>query len=46
LAAGDILLLHDGGPDYSTEREEIVLHVLPRILEEIKGRELKVVPLP
>ncbi|HEX5760024.1 MAG TPA: polysaccharide deacetylase family protein [Thermoanaerobaculia bacterium] len=40
LAAGDVLLLHDGGP------RRTVLEVLPRLLDALAARGLRAVPLP
>lgn len=46
LAAGDILLLHDGDPARTREGVPVVLEVLPRLLEKIEACGLKPVPLP
>ncbi len=45
LAAGDVLLLHDGGPSAATVRPP-VLEVLPRLLEALDRRGLRGVALP
>jgi peptidoglycan/xylan/chitin deacetylase (PgdA/CDA1 family) len=46
LAAGDILLLHDGGASNRTAGvDSVVLAVLPALLERIKGEGLKSVTL-
>ena len=45
LAAGDILLLHDGGRA-AAAADPVVLEVLPRVLDEIDRRGLTAVPLP
>lgn len=46
LAAGDILLLHDGGISARTSGENsVVLAVLPELLERIKAKGLKSVTL-
>lgn len=45
LAAGDILLLHDGHSATGADGTPIVLTVLPRVLEAIRARNLKAVPL-
>jgi peptidoglycan/xylan/chitin deacetylase (PgdA/CDA1 family) len=46
LAAGDILLLHDGAPARTRDREPVVLAVLPALLERLAAAGLKPVPLP
>lgn len=46
LAAGDILLLHDGHPAKTASGEPVVLVVLPRLLERIAALGLTVVSLP
>lgn len=45
LAAGDVLLLHDGGCA-RTEGEPVVLAVLPRLLEQLAAAGLRSVTLP
>lgn len=46
LAAGDILLLHDGNAARTREGQPVVLEVLPRLLDELENRGLRAVPLP
>ena len=46
LAAGDILLLHDGAGTRTREGKSVVLAVLPLLLDQIAARGLKSVPLP
>ena len=46
LAAGDILLLHDGHAAPTPDGKPVVLEVLPRLLEAIQRRGLKPVTLP
>lgn len=46
LAAGDILLLHDGHCARTARGIPVVLEVLPRILGAARSRGLKPVPLP
>jgi peptidoglycan/xylan/chitin deacetylase (PgdA/CDA1 family) len=46
LASGDILLLHDGPYGSPPEGETMVLKVLPSLLEILKKRHLRSVPLP
>ena len=46
LAAGDVLLLHDGARARTPEGEPVVLAVLPRLLEALSAAQLKSVPLP
>jgi len=46
LAAGDILLLHDGQAARTPEGRPVVLEVLPRLLGTIERRGLKPVTLP
>jgi peptidoglycan/xylan/chitin deacetylase (PgdA/CDA1 family) len=46
LAAGDVLLLHDGARARTRAGEPVVLAVLPRLLERIAAAGLKSVPLP
>jgi hypothetical protein len=45
LAAGDVLLLHDGELPRERAREATVLTVLPRLLDELEQRELRPVSL-
>lgn len=45
LAAGDILLLHDGGAAMAVSGQPVVLEVLPRLLSEIEARKLTCVTL-
>jgi peptidoglycan-N-acetylglucosamine deacetylase len=45
LAAGDILLLHDGHSSLAPDGRASVLTVLPRLLGEIQQRGLSAVPL-
>jgi peptidoglycan-N-acetylglucosamine deacetylase len=45
LAAGDILLLHDGHARRSAEGKAVVLHVLPRLLAALQAQGLKAVTL-
>ncbi|MDB5809421.1 MAG: GlcNAc deacetylase, Carbohydrate Esterase Family 4-like protein [Betaproteobacteria bacterium] len=46
LAAGDVLVLHDGTRTITHEGVPVVLAVLPALLEELAARGLKSVPLP
>ncbi len=46
LAAGDILLLHDGHAAPTPDGKPVVLEVLPRLLDAIRRRGLKPVTLP
>lgn len=46
LAAGDILLLHDGHAARTRGGEPVVLVVLPRLLENLASHGLKAVSLP
>jgi peptidoglycan/xylan/chitin deacetylase (PgdA/CDA1 family) len=46
LAAGDVLLLHDGGRARTSAGEPVVLAVLPALLERLAAAGLKSVPLP
>lgn len=46
LAAGDVLLLHDGGRKRTATGEPVVLAVLPALLEKLAAAGLKSVPLP
>jgi peptidoglycan/xylan/chitin deacetylase (PgdA/CDA1 family) len=45
LAAGDILLLHDGDPARSQDGRPVVLEVLPALLQAIRARDLRPVTL-
>lgn len=45
LAAGDILLLHDGNAARDARGTPVVLAVLPRLLAELSARHLHPVPL-
>ena len=45
LAAGDILLLHDGNAARSTDGQPVILAVLPALLEAIKAAQLRPVTL-
>jgi peptidoglycan/xylan/chitin deacetylase (PgdA/CDA1 family) len=45
LAAGDILLLHDGSPALTSAGDPVVLVVLPRLLERIQAAGLQSVTL-
>jgi peptidoglycan/xylan/chitin deacetylase (PgdA/CDA1 family) len=45
LDAGDILLLHDGHSARSRSGNPVILDVLPRLLAELKARNLHPVPL-
>ena len=46
LAAGDILLLHDGNAARTAGGEPVVLAVLPPLLAQIKAAQLRAVTLP
>ena len=46
LAAGDVLLLHDGAGARTEHGEPVVLAVLPTLLDEIAAQGLKSVSLP
>ena len=46
LAAGDILLLHDGHCARAADGRPVVLHVLPRLLERLRAAGLVAVTLP
>jgi len=46
LAAGDILLLHDGNAARSPQGRPVVLDVLPQLLAQLSGRGLRSVTLP
>lgn len=45
LAAGDILLLHDGRPNRPNKNAQVILEVLPQLLEHLRTHNLKSVPL-
>ncbi len=45
LAAGDVLVMHDGGPAWRPGAERPVLAVLPRLLERLAELELRAVTL-
>ena len=45
LAAGDILLLHDGHAALTSSGQPVILEVLPRLLDELAARNLKSVTL-
>jgi peptidoglycan/xylan/chitin deacetylase (PgdA/CDA1 family) len=44
--AGDILVLHDGGAALAADGKPVILHVLPRLLEVLRGKDLQPAPLP
>lgn len=46
LAAGDILMLHDGHAALTGEGKPVVLEVLPRLIDSIRQKGLKPVTLP
>ncbi|WP_159875253.1 polysaccharide deacetylase family protein [Aquitalea denitrificans] len=46
LAAGDILLLHDGNAARTADGQPLILTVLPRLLQELSRRQLQAVTLP
>lgn len=46
LAAGDILLLHDGNAARTAQGEPVVLAVLPALLAQMKAQGLRSVTLP
>jgi peptidoglycan/xylan/chitin deacetylase (PgdA/CDA1 family) len=46
LAAGDILLLHDGHAARAADGQAVVLRVLPELLERIRTAGLRMVTLP
>lgn len=46
LAAGDVLVLHDGARARTRTGEPVVLAVLPALLEQMQARGLKSVSLP
>lgn len=45
LAGGDILLLHDGNAARASSGAPVVLDVLPRLIEALRGRQLQCVTL-
>ena len=45
LAAGDILLLHDGRPNQLQQNSPVILEVLPRLLKQLQALNLKSVSL-
>ncbi|MFH1603340.1 MAG: polysaccharide deacetylase family protein [Pseudomonadota bacterium] len=45
LAAGDILLLHDGHAAHTAAGLPVIVEVLPRLLDELAARKLKAVTL-
>jgi len=45
LAAGDILLLHDGNAATSRTGAPVILDVLPQLLDELARRNLQTVTL-
>lgn len=46
LAPGDILVLHDAGSARDSSGSPVVLRVLPRLLDELKRRKLRAIPIP
>ena len=46
LAAGDILLLHDGNAARTARGEPVLLEVLPLLLERLRADGLRAVTLP
>jgi peptidoglycan/xylan/chitin deacetylase (PgdA/CDA1 family) len=46
VAAGDILLLHDGGAARTVEGQPVVLDTLPLVLESLRARGLRTATLP
>jgi peptidoglycan/xylan/chitin deacetylase (PgdA/CDA1 family) len=46
LAAGDILLLHDGHCARAADGRPVVLHVLPALLDQVRAAGLVAVTLP
>jgi peptidoglycan/xylan/chitin deacetylase (PgdA/CDA1 family) len=46
LAAGDVLVLHDGARHPRAGRERVVLEALPRVLDAIGAAGLRAAPLP
>ncbi|MFY9822567.1 MAG: polysaccharide deacetylase family protein [Thermoanaerobaculia bacterium] len=45
LAAGDVLLLHDGAAGRTCGGNPVVLEVLPRVLDELAARKLRSAPI-
>jgi hypothetical protein len=46
LAAGDVLMLHDGAHARTVAGEPVVLSVLPGLLDQLAAQGLKSVSLP
>ena len=46
LAAGDILLLHDGHGARGGRADAVILQVLPALLDLLRERSLRAVALP
>ncbi|RYY79501.1 MAG: polysaccharide deacetylase family protein, partial [Comamonadaceae bacterium] len=46
LAAGDILLLHDGNAARTSQGQPVVLEVLPALLAQLQSQGLRSVTLP
>ena len=46
LAAGDILLLHDGNAARTDQGQPVILDVLPGLLRQFQGQGLRAVTLP
>ena len=46
LAAGDILLMHDGNSARDKNGNPVILAALPRLLEHLAARDFHAVPLP
>lgn len=46
LAPGDILLLHDARPNRPIRNQQVLLEVLPRLLEQLQAHDLRSVSLP
>ena len=46
LAAGDVILLHDGSCARTRGGEPVVLAVLPQLLDHLASRRLRPVSLP
>ena len=46
LAAGDILLLHDGNAARTPAGTPLILDVLPALMESVRGAQLRTVTLP
>jgi peptidoglycan/xylan/chitin deacetylase (PgdA/CDA1 family) len=46
IAAGDVLLLHDGSAARDRRGVPVVLETLPRLLDELAARGLRAVPMP